>query len=271
MVIIQPRVAAVPPIRPRFFQAHRALLLLSALVLASVPSPRVSAQDPPPATDDVSVQGIPWSGAPGVTESIAAIQSRQQVRDRLVGPPHILEKPELGLPEKAEVDPRSPSVSRWPIEHALALREPEPRLPQPIGVNFLGIAGSVAGLAESGSIPPDSMGGVGPTQVVVASNGRLKVFDKNGVLGPLNVEDATFWASVSNGEVVTDPRVRYDRLSARWFLTIINVPTDILGNPQGPNRILIAVSSSATITSASSFTFFGFQQNLPFKETDRLR
>ena len=140
---------------------------------------------------------------------------------------------------------------------------PGPRSPQPIGVNFLGIAGSVAGLAESAAIPPDTMGGVGPTQVLVASNGRLKVFDRAGVLGPLDVEDGVFWASVSNGDFVTDPRVRYDRLSARWFLTIINVPTDLLGNPRGPNRILVAVSSGPTITSAATFTFFQFQQDLP--------
>jgi uncharacterized repeat protein (TIGR01451 family) len=253
----------MPPLPPCFLRAHPALLLSSALALASVPGSGLSAQDLPPATEGGAIRGLPWSGAPGITESVATILARQQVRDRLVGPPHILEKPELELPEKDEVDPGSAAVSKWPIEDVSAANVPGPRLPQAIGVNFLGISGSIAGLGESTAIPPDSMGGVGPTQVVVASNGRLKVFDKSGVLGPLNVEDETFWASVSNGDFVTDPRVRYDRLSTRWFLTIINVPTDILGNPQGPNRILIAVSSGPTITSGSSFTFFQFQQDLP--------
>lgn len=254
--------AVVPLLRLRFLRAHAGLLLLAALVLASAPGSGASAQDPPPATPGGAIRGIPWSGAPGITESVAAILARQEVRNRLVGPPLILEKPELGLPEKAAVDPDSPAVSRWPIDPDLAAREPEPRLPQPIGVNFLGIAGSIAG-SESAAIPPDSMGGVGPTQVVVASNGRLKVFDKNGGPGPLNVDDGVFWASVSGGNIVSDPRVRYDRLSARWFLTIIDVPTNILGNPLGPNRILIAVSSGSTITNTSSFTFFQFQQDVP--------
>lgn len=255
----------VTPIRrPRFARAGAASTLLAALVLAFVPGPGLLAQDPPPATGGgVQTRGVRWSGGSGITESVATIMARQESHDRQAGPPHILEKPELGLPEKVQVDPDSAAVSRWPIDPALAARDvPEPRLPQAVGVNFLGISGGLFS-TESGAVPPDSMGGVGPTQVVVASNGRLKVFDKSGVLGPLNVADEDFWFSVRNLDPVTDPRVRYDRLSGRWFLTIINIPTDILGNPQGPNRILIAVSSGPTIMSGASFTFFQFQQDAP--------
>src|SRR5262249_49943022 len=52
----------------------------------------------------------------------------------------------------------------------------------------------------------------------------------------------------------SDPRVRFDRLSGRWFLSCISVDT--------PNRICLAVSSDATITGTSSFTFFNFQHDL---------
>jgi uncharacterized repeat protein (TIGR01451 family) len=250
-------VASIP--RPRSLRAGGASAAVATLVLVAA---RLFAQEPSQ-TPDATTRGTPWTGPPGVTETVAAIVERQGLRDRLVGPPHVLEKPELGLPEKAEVDAAATAVSSWPMDRPWALRQPEPRLPQPVGVNFLGITGSLSGLGDSASVPPDSMGGVGPTQIVVASNGRLKIFNKNGTLGPLNVADDVFWESVRNGDFVTDPRVRYDRLSARWFLTIINVPTDILGNPQGPNRILIAVSSGPTITSASSFTFFQFEQDDP--------
>ncbi len=47
------------------------------------------------------------------------------------------------------------------------------------------------------------------------------------------------------------PRVRYDRLTQRWFLVIINVST--------PNRILLAVSdasSQGVISGGTVFTFF---------------
>jgi hypothetical protein len=253
-----------PVLRPRVVRARAAsTLVVALLLLAVVPGRVLSAQDPPPAFGGAPTPGVRWSGARGITESVATIMARQEARDSQVGPPFILDKPALHLPEKAQGDPDSAAVSRWPIDLALAASGlPGPRLPQPVAVDFLGISGGLFS-TESGAVPPDSMGGVGPTQVVVASNGRIKVFDKNGVLGPLNVADDVFWVSVRNGDPVTDPRVRYDRLSGRWFLTIINIPTDISGNPQGPNRILIAVSSTSTITNASSFSFFAFQQDVP--------
>src|SRR5207247_308691 len=104
-------------------------------------------------------------------------------------------------------------------------------------------------------IPPDTMGDVGPSQILVHVNGRIKVFSKSGVVGGLNASDLSFWSSVRDSQSVTNPHVRYDRLSGRWFVAAVNVAF--------PNRVLIAVSSGPTITSASSFTFFQFQQDLP--------
>jgi len=98
------------------------------------------------------------------------------------------------------------------------------------------------------------MGDVSPTQVMVCLNGRFKVFDKSGILGGLNVSSDTFFTSVRNGSGSSDPRIVWDRISNRWFVSMLNVST--------PNRILIAVSSGATVTSTSSFTFFQFQQDL---------
>ncbi len=69
--------------------------------------------------------------------------------------------------------------------------------------------------------------------------------------GVLNADPDVFFGSVVNGSYTSDPRVRYDRLTGRWFLVIINVST--------PNRILIAVSDAAnagSITSSTVFTFF---------------
>jgi Bacterial Ig-like domain len=110
---------------------------------------------------------------------------------------------------------------------------------------------------ESGFIPPDSMGAVGPSQVVVFVNGRLKVFDKQGSTPPiLSVSDAAFWAPVRNGSEPTDPEVEYDRLSQRWILAGINL--------EGTNnRIMLAVSDGPTITSTSDFTYFFFNQAAP--------
>ncbi|MDX6616829.1 MAG: hypothetical protein QOD60_1920 [Solirubrobacterales bacterium] len=119
------------------------------------------------------------------------------------------------------------------------------------GTSFLG-----AQVSESGFIPPDSMGSVGPTQALVSVNGRIKVFDKQGNLGALDVTDAIFWSSVSNGSDVTDPGVEYDRLSGRWIVSAVNLEAT-------NNRVMIAVSNGPTITDSSSFTFFFFNQNAP--------
>src|SRR5215204_3722275 len=104
--------------------------------------------------------------------------------------------------------------------------------------NFLGAQAS-----DSGFIPPDSMGAVGPSQVLVAVNGRVRVFDKQGNPGGLNVSDSAFWAPVRNGSEPTDPGVEYDRLSQRWIVSGINTE-------DSNNRIMLAVSDGPTITSA---------------------
>ncbi len=159
-------------------------------------------------------------------------------------------------------NPDAPAVSRWPPPtEGTAGREwtPDtlspfaPLAPQTVGTNFKAI--SLLSPNESFAIPPDSVGDVGPTQILAMANGRIKVFSKTGTLGGLNVSDSTFFSSVRNGAGVSDPQVRYDRLSGRWF--VAEITTSV------PNRVLIAVSSGSTITSSSSFTFYYFQHDLP--------
>ena len=63
----------------------------------------------------------------------------------------------------------------------------------------------------------------------------------------------------------SNPQIRYDRLTSRWILTIIDTPgtsAGTLGNL--PNRILIAVSDAASagnISGGTVWTFFFVQQN----------
>lgn len=120
--------------------------------------------------------------------------------------------------------------------------------------------------------PPDCMGDVGPTQICIASNNRLKWYSKptvcntplttsttsgalalSGAAFSIYIED--FFASVSNGSEVTDPHVQYDRLSQRWFIVAINTSN-------ASNRIMIAVSNGPTITNLSSFSFYQFAHDL---------
>jgi hypothetical protein len=131
-----------------------------------------------------------------------------------------------------------------------------PLISQTLGVNFTG-----ATLADASGFPPDSMGAVGRFQFIVAINGRIRSFNKtNGVAdGVLNIGTDTFFNSVmtppANNNFTSDPHIRYDRLSGRWFIVIIDVPGQL---GQQINRVMIAVSDSGVITGSTVWTFFQF-------------
>jgi hypothetical protein len=152
-------------------------------------------------------------------------------------------------------NPDSPSGPQWPPSSSGP--PPLPQTPQILAVNFLG-----ATLADTASFPPDSMGAAGPSQFIVALNGRIRSFNKfTGVAdGGINANPDVFFTSVMtppvNNNFTSDPRIRYDRLSGRWFITIIDVPG--FSGTQ-PNRVLLAVSDSGTITPSTVWTFFYFQ------------
>jgi len=107
--------------------------------------------------------------------------------------------------------------------------------------------------------PPDTMGTVGPTQFIIALNGRIRSFDKTTGLADGGIDTTTdsFFSSVltPGANFSTDPRIRYDRLSGRWFIIMIDVP-----GQQGKqrNRVMIAMSDSGNITGGTVWTFFQF-------------
>ncbi len=198
-----------------------------------------------------AARGQPWTGSQGITRSIADLAARQRRKDRRTGgkPRHIRQKPEPGGGEGQPKLP-GPAAPQRPVRTS-ARATAGPSVSLSTGTSFLG-----AQVSEAGFIPPDSMGSVGPAQVLVAVNGRIKVFDKQGNLGPLNVSDSTFWSPVRNGSGVTDPQVEYDRLAGRWIVSAVNLENT-------NNRVMLAVSSGSTITGSSDFTFFSFNHNAP--------
>jgi len=198
------------------------------------------------------IQGETLHLGPGVTETVAAIMARDARLPK--GALAIREKPEPEMKLDKVPLPDAPAVSHWPLAEGergdeFPVRAPSPDSPQTVGTNFLAIQ-----LSEAGAIPPDSMGAVGPTQVLAVANGRIKVFSKAGVLGALNTTTDNFFAAVgglTNG--TSDPHIRFDRLSQRWFVVMIDI-----GAPTCANHVLLAVSSGPTITGTASFTFFSF-------------
>lgn len=193
-----------------------------------------------------AMQGVLWQGEAGITETVAEIMERERRNPpkKLKFPREV--RPELDEERDRKPNPESPAIASFPFNQPKAFGI-EILNPQTVGTSFKGprIGDTI------GYIPPDTVGDVGPTQVLIYVNGRIRVFDKAGNVGGLDATGDAFFNSVRNGLSVGDPRVRYDRLSARWFVICFNfASTD--------NRILIAVSSGATITNSSSFTFFQF-------------
>jgi len=220
--------------------------LLVGLALVSLVGIRSTPPAPGSATEISWQRGTPITGAPSVTESVAGLMRLQRIADRS-GRPTVRPRPEQeadfrrSLPE----DPRSPDVAQIPGGTRSASTT-APLTPQTLRTSFTG-----ATISDTpGFVPPDTMGAVGPTQYLVTVNGRFRSFSKTTGLadGALNVAPDVFFGSVRSAPT-SDPRVRYDRLSGRWFITMI----DVNGSN---NRVLLAVSSGSTVTSASSFTFF---------------
>lgn len=121
----------------------------------------------------------------------------------------------------------------------------------------LGVAFTATTLVETSALPPDTMGAAGPTQFILASNGRIRSFTKSsGVAdGVLNTTTDVFFASVRGTAGTFGPRIRYDRLAGRWFITIA---TDDV-----PGRVLIASSNQGTISSTTTWSFFSFSSTFP--------
>jgi hypothetical protein len=223
-------------------------LPLIALCLAFALSPRLVAEE--------EFGGEPWAGGEAVRSTNGTIMFDANSR----GPETREERRQPYFIRRFDTlaaNPDSPRVTTWPPENAsLAV---ESAAPQTSGVNF-----TAATLADTGAFPPDTMGAVGPAQFIVAVNGRIRSFTKAGVAdGVMNVDTDVFFTPVmtppATNNFTSDPRIRYDRLSRRWFIIIIDVPQR---SGALPNRVMLAVSDGPVITASTVWSFYQFQHDL---------
>ena len=232
-------------------------LMKSALVAVVLLMPQAGAQ--------AQIPGTALQGSTGVQLRNDALMRLQQAAPA-AEQARLMRRPVYPDREALPQNPDAPAVSA--VGGPADLRKIDRALPRKIHTTAVSFNGAT--LTDTSAFPPDSMGAVGPTQFISFVNGRLRSFTKAGVAdGVLNADPDVFFASVMTpvgGTVAltftSDPQVRYDRFTGRWFLTLIDVPcTDALCTTTVANRVLIAVSDAAsqgTITASTVWTFFQF-------------
>src|SRR5260370_33614947 len=113
------------------------------------------------------------------------------------------------------------------------------------------------------------MGAVGPTNFLTDVNGEIRVHGKTtGAVGALDTPDSTFWAPVVKdpvNDLISDPRVRFDRLTDRWFMSVLDIPGNVGVNG---SRILVAMSDGPNITGATVWKYFYFDEDLALPTRD---
>jgi len=220
----------------------------------------------------LSVSGLAWAdtpglrlaGTPGIRETTADIMQRQAASP----PPKPRPEHELEYPDRSNLPqhPNAATLSSFPAispEKALA--------PGALKIHTTGGSFNGPTLTDTGAFPPDSMGTAGPTQFISFVNGRIRSYTKAGVAdGVINADPDVFFASVETPvsppvllNFTSDPQIRYDRFTARWYMSIIDVPCTAANcSTTAVNRWMVAVSDAAsngTISGTTVWTFFFFQ------------
>ena len=222
-------------------------------------SQTLDVQTPAPSgPSDIAPQRVPVSA--GQTERTDSIMQRQA----LAPPAKPRPDHEFDYPDRSTLpdNPMGAATASYPASPATNVAQRSLLQIHTTQNSFDG-----ASLTDTGAFPPDSMGTAGPTQFVVFVNGRMRSFTKAGVAdNVLNANPDVFFASVETpvgGSVVqtftSDPQIRYDRFTGRWFMSIIDVPcTNATCTTVGANRWLLAVSDAAsngTISASTVWTF----------------
>jgi hypothetical protein len=189
--------------------------------------------------------GAPAQGQPvhvGVAQAVQGVSvTADELRRRNQAAP--MARPHQANPRRtfAGVLASTPNLTASPNERGGSGSQPiGPDLPQTLGDEIIGPTE-----ADSGSVPPDTMGAVGSIDFLFTVNGRFRGFLKDPPHTQVfDTTDAAFWGTIADPAGVSDPHVRYDRATQRWIITEIDVPTN-------NNHILLAVSSGPDLSTAS--------------------
>ncbi len=156
------------------------------------------------------------------------------------GPTGNLSTTDSGLPTPPEypsiIEPATPDAGGYISGIA------ETGIPKPPGVSNApaqGLNFTASTIADSGFIPPDTHGAVGPTHIVELINGSYAVFSKSDGAELDRSSLNQFWTDsgvTPNGSF--DPRVAYDESIDRFYAVAVN-------NARSDNEFLFAISETS--------------------------
>ena len=159
------------------------------------------------------------------------------------------------------MNPASPKSSSFPLHLNDGFLDPLITNGRHDGSPLFSLGAGFNGPDRTVSVdPPDTVGDVSTTQVVVATNANFTVYDKTGVVGALNQSMDSFFSPARSGTSIftSDPRVRFDRLSGRWFFVAVDIPSGSFVN----NRCMIVVSNNSVLDGSSTYKYYWFQPRL---------
>ena len=184
---------------------------------------------------------------PGVSPKVWALPNTEAVveagRVREVNPRRTGSLPSESV-EEAEAMGESPPAPDGNVEPHVSFASPEPLF-------------SFEGISATGSVPPDTVGDVGPNHYVQMVNTSFAIFDKAGNILQGPVEINQLWTGQGNAcETFNDgdPIVLYDPLADRWLLCQLSLAGDF-DNP--PWYMCVALSQTPDPT--GSYFLYAFE------------
>lgn len=228
-------------------QGPRGAALLQQQGPIALVRPAVAGVDGPVGMTEVDTVANVWAGAAPVVVRTADVMAAQAARGPAVANRRDRPRARKIRPDRRQLF-QNPLAMALPQDQApFADRSGAPLVAQTAATPEV----DVATFADTGALPPDTMGDIGPTQYLAGLNGRLRTLSKatGAPDGALDLDSDVFFASVLPGGAYTsDPRVRYDRRTGRWFVLMISVSL--------PNRFMLAVSGASIITGPMGWTLF---------------
>lgn len=239
--------------RVHVLRAFTGLVVAATLLAAGAAS--ATAAGPPGAKPDRTAHGAHGNlRVDGKhVNALGSLSKAREIPSGHVAPHRLAQRPAQN--ESTGKSKQSVSLESATPSGAATPNTPSPSAP--VGPAFSGI-----GQSESGFIPPDPTMAAGPMQIVIATNGRVKAFNKNGTLvAGSSMGLGQFFSSLSGAaDGPFDPKLAFDPYANRFWFLSVSAHDSTGGGDTNRSTFLIAISDGSDVT--QGWTFFQLDATL---------